>query len=203
MLIDINRILEMHESAIDRWHRHGIDNPHAGFMHLACRECALNYRLWHEEDLAHAPGLSDTELANRKRQIDKLNQLRNNHVELMDEWIAERLACRVNHGKVATDGLPINTETPGSAIDRLAILGLRIFHLQEKIHHEDSDVMDRRSVAAQREQCCQQRADLAQSLQELVRDLTLGRKRHKTYRQNRIYDASGLDGTAGQRRKAA
>src|SRR5210317_83389 len=91
MLIDVDEILSMHESAVDRWHQHGIDNPYAGFMHIACLQCSLNYRLWHQEDIARSPRAADAELAQVKRTIDKLNQQRNDHIELMDDWIAVSL----------------------------------------------------------------------------------------------------------------
>ncbi|MGM0489298.1 MAG: DUF4254 domain-containing protein [Planctomycetota bacterium] len=200
MLIDVDQILKMHESVVQRWHHQGIDNPYAGFMHIACHECALNYRLWHQEDIAHGQNISDRELADAKRRIDKLNGLRNNHIELMDDWIAERLERR---GLVTADRLPLNTETPGSVIDRLSILALRIFHLAEQLHREDTDAIHHQSVSAKRNCCLEQRTDLAWSLKHLIRDITLGRKRHKTYRQHRIYNAALLDSRCHGKRNAA
>ncbi|MFW6168999.1 MAG: DUF4254 domain-containing protein [Planctomycetota bacterium] len=200
MLIDVDQILEMHEFVVNRWHHHGIHNPYAGFLHIACRECALNYRLWHQEDVAHGRNVSDRELADAKRTIDKLNRLRNSHIELMDDWIAEALERR---GVITSQRLPLNTETPGSVIDRLSILALRVFHLEEQLHRDDTDAMYRRSVLARRNCCFQQRTDLVWSLKHLIRDITLGRKRHKTYRQYRIYNAALLDFHCHGRRAAA
>ena len=200
MLIDVDQILEMHESAMERWHQQGIDNPYAGFMHIACHQCALNYRLWHQEDIARSPRASDSELAQVKRAIDKLNQLRNDHIEVMDDWIAAAL----ERAKVTPSArAPLNTETPGSVIDRLAILGLRIFHLREQAQRDDVDVMHRRSVTAKRNTCLEQRMDLAASLKRLVRDISLGRKRHKTYRQLKMYNDPTLNPYLYQSRNAA
>lgn len=200
MFIDVSEILDMHESTVTRWHQHGIDNPYSGFLHIACHQCALNYRLWHKEDIARSPTASDTELAAVKRAIDKLNQQRNDHIELMDEWIAVAL----DRAKVGTDaGAPLNTETPGSAIDRLAILALRIYHLEEQLQRADVDAGHRQSVTDKRAICLEQRADLAMSLTQLLRDISVGRKRHKIYRQFKMYNDPTLNPYLYQPRDAA
>lgn len=200
MLIDVDQVLEMHESAIDRWHRRDIDNPYAGFPHIACHQCALNYRLWHQEDIARNPHASDAELAQVKRTIDKLNQMRNDHIELMDDWITVALE---RAGVRTAPDAPLNTETPGSVIDRLGILALRIFHLEEQLQREDVDVAHRQSVAAKRDTCVEQRKDLAVSLKQLVRDISSGRKCHKTYRQLKMYNDPTLNPYLYQTRHAA
>ena len=200
MLIDVDEILGMQESAVDRWHKHGINNPFSGFVQIACHQCALNYRLWHQEDIARSPHAADTELAQVKRRIDKLNQQRNDHIELMDDWIAvslERL------GLVAAEDAPLNTETPGSVIDRLAILALRLYHLEEQIQRADVDVAHRESVTAKRTVCLEQRADLATSLKQLLRDIAQGSKRHKIYRQFKMYNDPALNPYMYQTRDAA
>ncbi|NJK46477.1 MAG: DUF4254 domain-containing protein, partial [Pleurocapsa sp. SU_196_0] len=51
---------------------------------------------------------------------------------------AEDLAKRVELSLFrAPASAPQNTETPGSAIDRLSILSLRIFHMQEQCERSD------------------------------------------------------------------
>jgi len=189
MLIDVDAILNMHERCIERWHELSIDNPYAGFVHIACHQCALNYRLWHEEDIARSPRAADTQLAQVKRNIDKLNQQRNDQIERMDDWIAAAVA---RSGVTALEA-PLNTETPGSVIDRLAILALRIYHLQEQIDRDDVDATHRQSVQSKRQVCLEQRHDLATSLRELVDDIAGGRKRHKTYRQFKMYNDPSLN----------
>ncbi len=200
MIIDVDEILCMHQSAVERWHRQDIDNPHAGFMHIACHQCSLNYRLWHQEDIARSPDAADAELAQVKRNIDKLNQQRNDHIELMDDWISVALQ---RTGASAADNAPLNTETPGSVVDRLAILALRIFHLDEQLQRRDVNVAHRQSVKAKRAVCLEQRADLARSLQLLLGDISSGRKRHKTYRQFKMYNDPTLNPYLYQSKEAA
>ncbi len=185
MLIDVNEIAAMQQAAVARWHLQGLDNPYVGFLGLACHQCSLNYLLWHEEDAARSPHADHNEIALVKRTIDQLNQQRNDHIELMDGWISAQLEER--QVEAGTD-VPLNTETPGSVIDRLAILALRIFHLDEQLGRDDVDVRHRRSVETKMAICLAQCADLVTSLYQLVRDISLGRKRHKIYRQMKMYN---------------
>ncbi len=190
MVIDVDEILCMHASAVERWHQLEIDNPYTGFMHIACHQCSLNYRLWHQEDIARSPHAADVELAQVKRTIDKLNQQRNDHIELMDDWIAVALQ---RTGVCAADGARLNTETPGSVVDRLAILALRIFHLDEQLQRDDVDAAHRQSVQAKLATCREQRVDLALSLTQLLGEISSGCKRHKTYRQCKMYNDPTLN----------
>src|SRR5690606_7307385 len=99
---------------------------------------------------------------------------------------------------------PLNTETPGSAIDRLSILALRIYHLEEQLERTDVTADHLQSVERKLGICLIQHEDLSNSLQELLDDIVAGRKRHKTYRQLKTYNDPSLDPYLSQsRRKAA
>ena len=77
----------------------------------------------------------------------------------MDLWIAEALVAeQVPPAAEAT----LNTETPGSAIDRLAILALRIYHLEEQLHRPDVDAQHLETVGARLSICRLQHDDLVQ-----------------------------------------
>jgi hypothetical protein len=82
----------------------------------------------------------------------------------------------------------MNTEAPGVAIDRLSILALRIYHLEEQAARVDGDYLHREKVAERFERCHAQRADLSQSLIELLNDIFSGRKLLKIYRQMKMYN---------------
>jgi hypothetical protein len=176
--------------AVDRWHREPIANPFDGFQQLVCQQHEHNYRLWHEEDTARSPTATDQEIATVKRAIDKLNQARNDMIEKLDDAIGDFLT----QAGVATDThTPINTETPGSAIDRLSIMSLRLYHYREQMERDGIDAEHRAKVQNRIHLCEQQHADLSNSLQQLLDDLFSGRKRHKTYRQMKMYNDPSLN----------
>ncbi len=86
-----------------------------------------------------------------------------------------------------------NTETAGSAIDRLSIMALRIFHYEEQLARTDVDEQHQIKVETRLALCQTQRTDLASSLQDLVHDIAAGRKLHKVYRQMKMYNDPTLN----------
>jgi hypothetical protein len=87
----------------------------------------------------------------------------------------------------------LNTETPGSAIDRLSIMSLRIYHLKEQLDRADIDQAHIDKVSHRLAVCGLQFADLSNSLAELLADIYAGSKRHKTYRQMKMYNDPSLN----------
>ncbi len=60
------------------------ENPANAWLDLVARQHRANFDLWHIEDEARAPRVSDAELAAVKRRIDQTNQLRNDLAEELD-----------------------------------------------------------------------------------------------------------------------
>ena len=183
-------ILRLHEQTVAQWHQGPIANPYEGPLHLVCQQHTFNYELWHQEDIARSPDVSDAEIADVKRKIDKLNQQRNDHIEKLDDLLT---AWMMETGKPVEIDAPMNSETPGSIVDRLSIMALRIYHLHEQCERPDVDDAHRNSVEAKISRCIQQRADLATTLGELLDDIQAGRKRHQTYRQFKMYNDPTLN----------
>ncbi len=63
-----------------------------GFGELVAKLCQTNMELWKEEDKARVP--DDLQVAQAKRNVDKLNQLRNNLIEQIDEFILSKLGAK-------------------------------------------------------------------------------------------------------------
>ncbi|MDB2685938.1 DUF4254 domain-containing protein [Mariniblastus sp.] len=188
--INLDEVLQLHASTVTRWHDEDIDNPYAGLQGTICTQHSFNFQLWHEEDIARSPDVSDAEIARVKRSIDRFNQQRNDWIEKVDDAIMELVASK---GTPAAEDAPLNTETPGSTIDRLSIMSLRIFHLQEQLDRDDvaQDHFD--SVNHKLAVCKLQQSDLKQSLEELLSDIFSGKKRHRTYRQFKMYNDPALN----------
>lgn len=198
-MIEVARILDLHSSTVERWHRESVDAPFDGVWGIICTQHGFNFQLWHEEDIARSPDVSDGRIAQVKRAIDRFNQQRNDWIERVDDWITQELERR---NIVADSGAKMSTETPGMAIDRLSILSLRLYHLQEQLERVDVSDEHRQSVGHKIAVCRLQKADLSRALEELLGDIEAGVKRHRTYRQFKMYNDPALNPYLYDRRKA-
>ena len=72
-------------------------------------------------------------------------------------------------------------------------MSLRIYHLYEQLEREDVDQQHLDSVLQKIDRCHEQRTDLSTSLRELMADIRAGKKRHKTYRQFKMYNDPTLN----------
>lgn len=189
-MIDVKSILDLHHSMVVRWHAQPVDNLYDGVLGVICSQHSYNFMLWHEEEIAHNPEASDARVAQVKRTIDRYNQLRNNWIEKVDDWITEQLTRR---GVAPQADARQNTETSGSVIDRLSVLALRIYHLEEQEARTDVPASHIESVRGKLAIARTQRQDLTLSLEQLLDDIAAGRKRHKTYRALKLYNDPALN----------
>ena len=189
-MIDVKQITALHANATKLWHYQGIDNTQSGLLHLVCEEHKFNFLLWHEEDVARSPDVSDERIAAVKRAIDGLNQKRNDSIERIDDYLKQQLDAR---GIRAADSAKLNTETPGQAIDRLSILALRLYHMEEQLERDDADSDHIIRVQGKLDVLRTQHDDLSASLQDLLSDIFAGRKRLKLYRQFKMYNDPTLN----------
>jgi len=189
-VISAARLSTLQTEAVARWHVDPISCDNREFDALVLANHEINFRLWHEEDQARDPGATDAIIAQVKRRIDRLNQQRSNSIEQLDNAIADAISA----ADITIDlTLPLNTETPGSAIDRLSILALRVFHLAEQCHRPEVHDTARGRVTVSLCIAEQQRTNLADSLEQLIEDLFAGRKRHQTFRQLKMYNDPELN----------
>ncbi len=145
----------------------------------------INTYLWHEEDKARDMQASDTEIAGVKRMIDKLNAMRVNKTEEIDNIIFRNFNFN--------DNAPLNTETPGSVIDRLTILALKKYHMEYEANRKDSSEELRLQCAEKLNIIKRQMNDLSEAYNTLIDEIRSGRRRYALYKQFKMYNDPGLN----------
>ena len=156
-----------------------------GVLALAMAQHRANFELWHEEDKARAPKVSDAEIAQVKHAIDRLNQRRNDLVEKIDVWLMDRLEQNA--------AAALHSETPGLMIDRLSILSLKIFHTREEAHRTSATEDHRLRNTERLVLLEEQRGDLAGCLDTLWAEVLGGTRHFKLYRQMKMYNDPELN----------
>jgi hypothetical protein len=189
-MINVQDILKLHREMVVRWHGQDVDNPYDDLLGVVCQQFSYNFRLWHEEDIARSPDASDARIAQVKRNIDGLNQQRNDWIEKIDDRLTEMLAA--NNVALLPEA-KLNSETSGSVMDRLSILALRIYHMEEQVQRSDATTEHVEACQGKLAICLLQLDDLSTSLRELLDDIFAGRKHHKTYRQLKMYNDPSLN----------
>lgn len=182
---------------IDLQHRYTVmwdageqsESPSDVFDALVTEQHRRNYDLWHEEDKAREPNADDAVIAQVKRNIDALNQQRNDMVTEIDIFLEESIFPAHNDSKQ----LPWNSETVGSIIDRLSIASLKLFHMHEQTERMDASKEHIENCKQKKFQLAIQRQDLAKSLQQLLNDIEAGNKQNKLYRQFKMYNDPSLN----------
>lgn len=189
-MINVSDIVKLQTETVARWHEEPLDNQYSGIEKAVCTQHQFNYQLWHQEDIARSRDVTDEKIAEVKRAIDGFNQNRNDWIEKVDDFISELVE---SNAMPLQDDARLNTETPGSVIDRLSILSLRIYHMIEQLERDDVDQSHLDSVNQKIAICRLQQDELSHSLQELLDDIFAGRKRHRTYRQLKMYNDPSLN----------
>jgi len=120
-----------------------------------------NFLIWHEEDLARRDDLPAARIREAKRTIDRHNQLRNDAIEAMDAALLALLPP-------PQPDAPVHSESPGMMLDRLSILALREYHLEEEATRTDAGPEHRAAAAEKLEFVREQREILTRCLDRMV-----------------------------------
>jgi hypothetical protein len=178
------------EQLVAHWHEVDPAHTEEGLRGRICDLHRFNFLLWHEEDIARSPDVTDARIAAVKRAIDRYNQARNDAIEKLDDWLIGELAAR---GIVAPANAPAATETPGAAIDRLSILELRRYHMREQVERPDATPEHRARVVEKLVVLDAQRDHLVAAVDRLLAEIFSAQRPLRVFRQMKMYNDPSLN----------
>jgi hypothetical protein len=167
-----------------------IENPFTANSrdNLLYTKCWIDTAQWHMEDEIRNPGIAPVEALEWKRRIDRSNQERTDIVEDIDAYFYEKYQ-NIIPAKTAR----LNTESPAWAIDRLSILALKVYHMQEETIRTDVSEYHLLQCSDKLSILLQQQADLSLAIDELLEDIEKGDKYMRVYRQMKMYNDPNLN----------
>lgn len=185
------------QEVIDKYHI--INNPYQTFSspydkddslleHLLYRKCWIDTVQWHYEDIIRDRDIDPVAALVLKRKIDSSNQDRTDMVEYIDGYFLEKYS-----NVTVLDSATINTESLAWGVDRLSILALKVYHMNEEANREDASQTHRESCRKKLDVLLEQRVDLSTAIQQLIDDIENGRKFMKVYKQMKMYNDDELN----------
>ena len=156
--------------------------------HLLYRKCWIDTVQWHYEDIIRDPQIDPIAALKLKRQIDASNQDRTDMVEYIDSYFLEKYK-----NVTVKDDATINTESPAWGIDRLSILALKVYHMNEEATRKDASDVHLGACKAKLDVLLEQRVDLSTAIDTLLSDIEKGDKYMKVYKQMKMYNDDELN----------
>ena len=165
-------------------------NPYEkkSFEHLLYEKNWIDTVQWHYEDIIRDPEIDPVEGMKLKRMIDSSNQNRTEMVEYIDSYFLN-LYFNIDSTKEAK----VNSESPAWAIDRLSILILKIYHMDEESKRTDVSENHRKNCQDKLDVLLEQQKDLSESIDQLLEDISNGVKKMKVYKQMKMYNDESLN----------
>ncbi|MBL7471769.1 DUF4254 domain-containing protein [Robertkochia sediminum] len=183
------------DESIEKYHvkddvYQSFENPYPKdqIEHLLYRKNWIDTVQWHYEDIIRDPEIDPVAALDLKRKIDASNQDRTDMVEYIDSFF-------LNKYKDVTpeEGATINSESPAWAIDRLSILALKIYHMQEEVDREGASEDHKAKCEAKLNVLLEQKKDLSTAIDQLLADIESGKKYMKVYKQMKMYNDEELN----------
>ena len=156
--------------------------------HLLYRKCWIDTVQWHYEDIIRDPQIDPVAALKLKRQIDASNQDRTDMVEYIDSYFLDKYK-----NVSVKDNPTINTESPAWGIDRLSILALKVYHMEEEATRTDASESHRNACEVKLNVLLEQRKDLSTAIDTLLNDIANGDKYMKVYKQMKMYNDDELN----------
>ncbi|WP_415224024.1 DUF4254 domain-containing protein [Psychroserpens sp.] len=156
--------------------------------HLLYRKSWIDTVQWHYEDIIRDPQIDPVAALKLKRQIDASNQDRTDMVEYIDSYFLEKYSDASPKSEAT-----INTESPAWGVDRLSILALKIFHMNEEATRADASSEHKAACQTKLNILLEQRVDLSTAIDTLLEDISKGDKYMKVYKQMKMYNDNELN----------
>ncbi len=195
---------QIFEQSIEDYHRFDrvdqpISNPYnkSDIEHLFYLKNWIDTVQWHYEDIIRDPHINPEDALVLKRKIDASNQHRTDLVENLDAFFLNEY----KYVEVIKEA-QINTESPAWAFDRLSILALKIYHMQEEASRLEASENHRQACQKKLEVLLEQRTDLMSAIEQLLEDFKSGRKYMKVYKQMKMYNDDDLNPVLREAKKA-
>ena len=189
------KAIEIFEKSVNDYHVYdditrNPNNPfeNKSFEHLLYQKNWIDTVQWHYEDIIRDPDIDPSEGMKLKRLIDSSNQNRTEMVEYIDSYFLNL------YSSVTTrENAKVNTESPAWAIDRLSILILKIYHMEEESNRKDVSEDHRNNCQKKLNVLIEQREDLSESIDQLLIDMSTGIKKMRVYKQMKMYNDESLN----------
>jgi hypothetical protein len=162
--------------------------PKDEITHLLYRKNWIDTVQWHYEDIIRDPNINPEAALILKRKIDASNQDRTDLVEYIDSYFLNKYQT-VEKSSTAT----INTESPAWAIDRLSILALKVYHMNEEATRTDASSEHLEKCKQKLSILLEQKEDLSSAIDQLLYDIESGNKYMKVYKQMKMYNDDELN----------
>ncbi len=191
------------EESIRDYHVHDnvdqpIQNPYPKdkIEHLLYFKNWIDTVQWHFEDIIRDPQIDPVAALVLKRRIDASNQERTDMVEYIDSYFLQKY-----NNVIVKPTAKINSESPAWAIDRLSILALKIYHMNEEANRSDASQEHRDKCQEKLNILLEQRTDLSTAIDDLLTDIESGDKFMKVYKQMKMYNDDDLNPVLYQHKK--
>jgi len=175
-------------NSVDQPFENIFDKDSQSIEFLLYRKCWIDTVQWHYEDIIRDPNIDPIAALTLKRKIDASNQDRTDMVEYIDSFFLQKYADVSPKGSAT-----INSESPAWAIDRLSILALKIYHMNEEVERTDASSSHIESCQNKLNILLEQRVDLSTAIDDLLGDIETGNKYMKVYKQMKMYNDDELN----------
>jgi hypothetical protein len=194
-MLNANQCYEAFNRSISDYHKFDdvdrpISNPfpQGSFEALLYGKNWIDTVQWHLEDIVRNPEIDPVEGLKLKRRIDKSNQERTDVVERVDDYFLDGFKNVAPKADAR-----INSETPAWLLDRMSILMLKIYHMEEQTKRTDAAPDHIARCESKLSLLVEQKSDMRAAFDELMEDIGSGVRRFKVYRQVKMYNDPSLN----------